>query len=81
MKKVLIETLIEAGYPKEEIYHHRSDLYIYKTHLTKEVIDKWFKENGLKKRLFVSEFTDQITGLPMYDIAFQYTPYWCGKRE
>ena len=43
-KPTLIERLIAAGYPREDIYHHRSDLYIYVTPLTKKVVDEWFKE-------------------------------------
>lgn len=77
----LMESLIAAGYPEDEIYHHRSDLYIFKTPQTKDVIDKWFRENGLNKWLFVSIFTDNITGRKMYDVAFQYAPFWAGERE
>lgn len=29
--KTLMETLIDAGYPREEMYHHYSDLYIFLT--------------------------------------------------
>lgn len=72
----LMEKLIEAGYPKEEFFHHESDLYIYLTPQTKSVVDSWFKEQGLHRHLFVSTFTDQVSGRPMYDVAFQYTPYW-----
>lgn len=70
----LMEKLEVAGYPREEMYHHESDLYVFLTPLTKRVIDEWFKENGLTRSLFVSTFRDQITGKPMYDVAFQYTP-------
>lgn len=42
---------------------------------------KWFEEEGLNKSLFVTTFSDQITGRPMYDIAFQYTPYWEEKAR
>lgn len=70
--KTLIEALLEAGYPKEEIYHHYSDLYIYVTPTTTAVVDSWFAENKLHKHLFVSRFKDLITGRLMYDIAFQY---------
>lgn len=68
----LIEKLIEAGYPNSDMYHHYSDLYVFVTPLTTQVIDEWFTEQKLNKALFVSRFTDQITGKPMYDIAFQY---------
>lgn len=72
----LIEKLIEAGYPREEMYHHYSDLYIFITPLTTRVIDEWFKEQELDKALFVEKFRDQITGRPMYSVSFQYIPYW-----
>lgn len=74
--KQLMRLLLEAGYPKEEMFNHCSDLYVYATPLTKQVITKWCKENGYKMDLFVKKFKDQITGRPMYDIAFQYAPYW-----
>ena len=77
----LIESLLAAGYPQSEIYHHRSDLYVYATPLTQRVINKWFKENRLNRCLFVSIFTDNITGRKMYDCAFQYTPFWEGCRN
>lgn len=72
----LMEKLVEAGYPQQEMYHHCSDLYVYLTPLTRRVINEWFEEEGLSRDSFVSTFTDQISGRPMYDVAFQYTPYW-----
>ncbi len=77
----LMDALKKAGYPQEQVFNHCSDLYIYLTPLTKRVVDKWFKENKLNKSLFVDTFRDQITGKPMYDIAFQYTPYWEKRME
>ena len=71
-KMTLMEKLLEAGYPKEDFYHHCSDLYIFETPLTQRIINKWFKEQGLDRTLFVNIFKDQITGSPMYDVAFQY---------
>lgn len=76
----LMEKLEAAGYPREEMYHHESDLYVYVNQLTNLVIDEWFKEEGLNRNLFVSAFRDQITGKSMYDIAFQYTPAF-GLKE
>lgn len=79
MSKTLIEMLIEAGYPKEDIHHHDSDLYIFVTPLTTKVLEDWCKENGWntglvkKESLLFSKFRDNITGKKMYDIAFQYT--------
>lgn len=81
MSKTLMEMLEEAGYPREQMFNHCSDLYVFATPLTKRVVDKWFKDEGLNKSLFVKTFSDQITGRPMYDIAFQYTPYWEEKAR
>ena len=71
-----MQMLLEAGYPREQMFHHESDLYVFATRTTSEVIDKWCKANELKRRLFCSTFKDQITGRLMYDIAFQYEPWW-----
>lgn len=81
MSKTLMEMLEEAGYPREQMFNHCSDLYVFATPLTQRVVDKWFEEEGLNKSLFVTTFSDQITGRPMYDIAFQYTPYWEEKAR
>ena len=75
----LMQRLLDAGYPREEMFHHYSDLYVYVTPLTKQVIDAFYKENGWDKEWHVQTFRDQITGRPMYDIAFQYDPFWEGK--
>lgn len=75
--KSLMERLLEAGYPPEDIAHHDSDLYIYVTPLTTKVIKEWMKDNNYTENLngfLIQKFRDQITGKPMYDIAFQYVP-------
>ena len=76
--KSLMERLLEAGYPPEDIDHHYSDLYVYVTPLTTKVIKEWADENGygsnLRDGVFVQRFKDQIAGRMMYDIAFQYIP-------
>lgn len=74
--KPLMQRLLDAGYPREEMDHHESDLYVYVTPLTTKVINEWLEYNGwrrLKNDPFLcSKFKDQITGRMMYDIAFQY---------
>lgn len=76
--KSLMERLLEAGYPPEDIDHHYSDLYVYVTPLTTRIIKEWADENGYDNNLiggiYVQTFRDQITGMKMYDIAFQYIP-------
>lgn len=81
MSKTLMEALEDAGYPREQMFNHCSDLYVFITPITRRVVDKWFKDERLNKSLFVKTFSDQITGRPMYDIAFQYTPYWEKKAR
>lgn len=75
-KETLMEALEKAGYPRQEMFNHCSDLYVYATPLTKRVITRWCKENGYTMDFFTKIFKDQITGRPMYDVAFQYAPYW-----
>ena len=76
--KPLMERLLEAGYPPEDIHHHYYDLYVYVTPLTTKVIAEWANDYGyndnLRDGLFVQKFRDQITGRIMYDIFFQYIP-------
>ena len=72
MQKTLMEMLIEAGYPKEKMDHHDSDLYVYVTPLTTKVITEWCKENNYRMDWHCPTFKDQITGRMMYDCAFQY---------
>lgn len=75
-KETLMEALEKAGYPREEMFNHCSDLYIFAPPKTKEVIIEWFMRQGLDWTVFVKPFKDQVTGRQMYDIAFQYTPYF-----
>ena len=76
--KTLMERLLEAGYPPEDIDHHYYDLYVYVTPLTTKVIAEWANDYGyndnLRDGLFFQKFKDQITGRMMYDIFFQYIP-------
>lgn len=75
-KKPLMQMLLEAGYPRDQMFHHYSDLYVFATPLVDKVIDEWRKDNGFHVDLFKSflfnSFIDNITGRPMYDVAFQY---------
>lgn len=79
--KTLMELLEEAGYSESKMYHHESALYVFKTELTTRVIQQWCKANGLSFDVMVSTFKDQITGNAMYDVAFQYMPYWEEKAR
>lgn len=76
--KSLMERLLEAGYPSEEMYHHCSDLYVFVTPITEKVVGEWAEETNCKSA--VSIFKDQVTGKPMYDCAFQYVEYFNRKE-
>lgn len=82
--KSLMERLLEAGYPPEDIHHYYSDLYVYVTPLTTRIITEWADENGydsnLRDGVFVQTFRSQIDGRKMYDIVFQYDPFWDEKE-
>ena len=69
----LMQKLVDSGYPKEEFYHHYSDLYVFVFPITTKVISEWCESHGYRKEWFCSQFTDQITGKKMYDIAFNYS--------
>ena len=82
--KSLMERLLEAGYPPEDIDHYYYDLYVYVTPLTTRVLKAWMKDNNYTDNLngfLVQKFRDQITGRIMYDIAFQYIPSLDKKVE
>ena len=83
--KSLMERLLEAGYPPEDIDHHDYDLYVYVTPPTTRIITEWANENGyvgnLRDGVFIQKFRDQITGRMMYDVAFQYIPSLDKKVE
>ena len=72
----LMEQLLAAGYPRDQMFNHCSDLYIYVTPLTMRVVHDWFRDSGLSYALFCSTFKDQVSGRLMYDVAFQYDDYW-----
>ena len=72
MSKPLMQRLLDAGYPREEMYHHYCDLYVYVTDLTARIIEEWCKENHYRRSWHCPIFTDNITGRLMFDCAFQY---------
>ena len=76
MADTLMQRLLDAGYPREQMFHHCSDLYVYVTPLTTKIVNNWCKEQGFLRSWHCPIFKDQITGKPMYDCAFQYYDYW-----
>lgn len=76
MTKTLMQRLLDAGYPVEEIFHHESDLYVFATQKTKRIISEWYMDEGYTPELFMNPFRDNLTGKMMYDVPFQYLPFW-----
>lgn len=77
----LMLRLLEAGYPRTEMYHHESDLYVFVTSVTTEVIKNWCRERGYSRAWHCPIFRDQVSGKPMYDCAFQYFDWKGGKSR
>lgn len=72
VNKPLMLRIIDGGYPKNEIFNHESDLYVFVTPLTKKIIEEWCKEHNFNRTWHCPNFIDQITKRPMYDCAFQF---------
>lgn len=72
LQKSMLEILLDSGYPKEEVFHHGSDLYIYVTPLTTKIVEEWCNLRQYNVNWHCPKFKDQITGKMMYDCAFQY---------
>lgn len=43
----LMEAILESGYPPQDIDHHESDLYVFVTKETTQVINDWFKQHNM----------------------------------
>lgn len=79
-EKSLYEALLSSGYPKEDIFNHESDMYVYVTPLTTRLVEEFWPDDGMRE-LFVKKFKDNVTGSHMYDVAFAYDPYWKDKKS
>lgn len=72
MSKNLMQRLIDAGYPKKDMHHWQSDLYIFVTPLTTKIVREWCADNQFNMDWQCPKFVDQITGKMMYDCFCQY---------
>ena len=72
----LMDRLLAAGYPRDQMFSHESDLYVFVTPLTKQVVEAWCSENGVDRRWHCPMFRGNVTGKQMYDCHFQYDDYW-----
>ena len=76
MANTLMDRLAEAGVPLSDMDHHGSDLYVFVTPRTTEVVEAWCEELGSSRLTAAPTFIDQVTGRLMYDCAFAYDPAW-----
>ena len=82
-EKTLMQELLEAGYPREQMFNHESDLYIYVTPLTTKVVEEFYQKKGWSVSWQAPTFHSETDGRLMYDCHFQFDDYWnenCGRR-
>lgn len=82
-EKTLMQELLDAGYPREQMFNHESDLYIYVTPLTEKVVEEFYKKKGWSVSWHAPIFRSETDGKLMYDCHFQYDDYWkekCGME-
>lgn len=82
-EKTLMQELLDAGYPKDQMFHHESDLYIYVTPLTTKVVEEFYKKKGWNRNWHAPVFRSETDGELMYDCYFQFYDYWnekCGRE-
>lgn len=70
----LMQTLLAAGYPRNQMWNHESDLYIYAIEKTRSILRRWYAENNLPFQ--ASVFRSQIDGKLMYDCPFAFDDWW-----
>ena len=59
----LMEALEKAGYPRERMFNHNSDLYVFVTPVTTRVINDWCVAEGINKEeksKLIATLMDQI---------------------
>jgi len=79
MERTLMQRLLDAGYPSEDLGHHESDLYVYVTAITKPIVEAFYREHGLAIEWHAPIFRDNETGKLMYDCMFMYDDFWKEK--
>ena len=67
----IFNAVISAGIPHD---NHASDLYIPVTAETINLVAAYAVPDARM-------FRDQITGSMMYDLPFQYLPFWAGRLQ
>lgn len=70
----LYQRLCAAGFG-DRLDHHESDLYVPVTNETTRILNEWLGDHGYGE-CFCEKFVDQTTENLMYDVAFQYDPWW-----
>lgn len=79
--KTLMQELLDAGYPREKMYNHESDLYVYVTPLTTRIVQAFYERKGWSSARSAPIFRSEVDGKLMYDCAFAYDDWWREKCE
>ena len=79
VEKTLMQELLDAGYPKDDMFSYESDLYIYVTPLTSRIVEDYYRSRDMNRKHHAPIFTSEVDGRQMYDCYFQYDDYWKEK--
>lgn len=77
----LMKRLINAGYPKTEMRHYCSSLFVYPSPLVEQVLDEYCKENEVMREDFVMQFYDSFSGKTMLELYDKYNPHLMGPLQ
>lgn len=77
----LMKKLLDAGYPKTELRHYCSSLFVHPSPLVEQVIDDYCHENDIDMKSFVTPFYDHWTGTTMLELYDKYNPGLMGTLQ
>lgn len=77
----LMKMLLDAGYPKTELRHYCSSLFVYPSELVNEVLNKYCEENGVHREDFIMMFYDSFSGKMMLELCDKYNPALMGSLQ
>lgn len=77
----LMKKLLDAGYPKMELRHSCTSLFVYCTPLVESVINEYCKENKVDRESFTMLFRDSYSGKMMYELYDKYNPNVLGTLQ
>ena len=77
----LMKRLLDAGYPKTEMRHYCSSLFVYPSPLVERVLDEDCEKNAVTREDFVMQFYDSFSAKIMWELCAQYNPHLMGQLQ